>query len=199
MERTYAGGYMIIYFSATGNTRLVAEELARLLGDEALDLAPRIRAKDCSEIHSDKVLVVCSPVHVSGLPKFYADYLKKVVFTGSADVYGIFTNAGYSGIAGAQLKSIFRAKGMNFMGFSEFKFPGIHITSITHRPISDKEAEERIRTSSARIPSVAQILQRGERFENKRIWLAEIALTTALAPLLRFVGMMTKGFWATDQ
>jgi len=138
MERTYAGGYMIIYFSATGNTRLVAEELARLLGDEALDLAPRIRAKDCSEIHSDKVLVVCSPVHVSGLPKFYADYLKKVVFTGSADVYGIFTNAGYSGIAGAQLKSIFRAKGMNFMGFSEFKFPGIHITSITHRPISDE-------------------------------------------------------------
>ena len=190
---------MIVYFSATGNTRFVAEELARLLDDEALDLAPRIRAGDCSEIHSDKVLVVCSPVHVSGLPKFYADYLKKVVFTGSVDVFGIFTNAGYSGIAGAQLKSIFRAKGMNYRGFEEFKFPGIHITSVTHKPISDEEVEERIRTSSARVPSVAQVLRRGGAFENKRIWLAEIALTTALAPFLRFVGMRTKGFWATDQ
>ena len=76
---------MIVYFSATGNTKLVAEELARLLDDEVLDLAPRIRAGNSTEIHSSKALVVCSPVHVSGLPKFYADYLKKVPFSGGPD------------------------------------------------------------------------------------------------------------------
>lgn len=190
---------MIVYFSATGNTRFVAEELARLLDDEALDLSPRIRAGDFSDIHSDTPLLVCSPIHVSGLPKFYADYLKKVAFTGSADVYGVFTNAGYSGIAGAQLKAICRKKGMRFKGFSEFKFPGIHITSITHKPISDEEVEKRIRTSSERVPSVARVMQRGADFENKHAWLAEVALTAALAPFLRFVGMRTKGFWATEQ
>lgn len=190
---------MIVFFSATGNTKFVAQELARLLDDEVLDLTPRIRKGDCSDIHSDKPLVVCSPVHVSGLPKFYADYLRKVTFTGSSDVYGVFTNAGYSGIAGAQVKSIFRAKGKRYRGFAEFKFPGIHITSITHKPISDEEVEARIRTSAKRVPSVAQVIQRGEDFKNKRIWLAEVALTTALAPFLRFVGMGTRGFWATEQ
>ena len=190
---------MIVYFSATGNTKFVAEELARLLDDEALDLAPRIRAGDFTEIHVDRALVVCSPVHVSGLPKFYADYLKKVEFSSSADVYGVFTNAGYSGIAGAQLESIFRKKGMRYQGFAEFKFPGIHITSITHKPVSDEEAEERIRASSERVPAVAQVIQQGKGFENKRIWLAEVVLTTALAPFLRFVGMGTKGFWTSEQ
>ena len=190
---------MIVYFSATGNTRFVAEELARLLGDEAIDLAPRIRAGDCAEIRSDKALVVCSPVHVSGLPKFYADYLKKVAFSGSPDVYGVFTDAGYSGIAGAQVKSIFRAKGKRFKGFAEFKFPGIHITSVTHKPIDDEEVARRILTSSERVPSVARVIQRGEGFENHRIWLVEVALTTLLAPLLRFVGMSTRGFWVTDR
>lgn len=190
---------MIVFFSATGNTKFVAEELARLLDDEALDLSPRIRSGDTTEIDSGKTLVVCSPVHVSGLPKFYADYLRRVSFTGSPDVYGVFTNAGYSGIAGSQLKAIFRKKGMRYKGFAEFKFPGIHITSITHKPISDKEVEERIQTSSKRVPSIAEVIRRGERFENQRVWLLEIAITSLLAPLLRYIGMSTKGFWTTAQ
>lgn len=190
---------MIVYFSATGNTKFVAEELAKLLDDEALDLTPRMRAQDTTEICSDKVLIVCSPIHVSGLPKFYADYLKKVQFSGCSDVYGVFTNAGYSGIAGPQLKAIFRKKGMRFRGFSEFKFPGIHITSITHKHISDEEVEERVRTSAKRVPSVAEVIRQENRFENKRVLMLEIAVTTLLAPFLRFVGMATRGFWVTDQ
>ena len=190
---------MIVYFSATGNTKYVAEELARLLDDEALDLTSRIRAEDTTEIRSDKALIVCSPVHVSGLPKFYADYLKKVQFFGSSDVYGIFTSGGYSGIAGPQLKSIFRKKEMQYKGFAEFKYPGIHITSATHKPISDEEVEDRVRTSAERVPSVAEVIRRGESFENHRVSIFEIGLTTALAPFLRHVGMATKDFWATDQ
>lgn len=190
---------MIVYFSATGNTKYVAEELARLLDDEALNLTPRIRANDTTEIRYEKALVVCSPVHVSGLPKFYADYLKKVQFSGSPDVYGVFTNAGYSGIAGPQLKAIFHKKGMRFKGYAEFKYPGIHITSATHKHISDEEVEERVRTSAERVPSVAEVIRQEECFENHRVSKLEIAATTALAPFLRYVGMATRGFWTTEQ
>ena len=34
---------MVLYFSATGNTRFIAEELAAGLGDERLNLLKRIR------------------------------------------------------------------------------------------------------------------------------------------------------------
>ena len=37
---------MVLYFSATGNTRFVATELAKCLEDEALDLCSKIKAHD---------------------------------------------------------------------------------------------------------------------------------------------------------
>ena len=190
---------MIVYFSATGNTRFVAKRLAKLLHDTALDLTPRIRANDFSDIACDKALVVCSPVHVSGLPKFFADYLKKVSFTGTAEAYGVFTDAGYSGIAGPQLASLIRGKGMNYKGFAEVRLPGIHITSITNRQIDTDEIERRIEIASMRLPSIARTIQRGECFSSKGAGAPEVALTVALSPCLRFVGLRTKRFQVADQ
>lgn len=45
---------MILYFSATGNTKFVAEELAGCLDDEALDLCDKIKQHDYGTIRSDK-------------------------------------------------------------------------------------------------------------------------------------------------
>jgi ferredoxin/flavodoxin len=190
---------MIVYFSATGNTRFVARQLAKLLDDTVLDLGPRMRVNDFSEIRCEKTLVVCSPVHVSGLPKFIADYLRKAEFTGVSEAYGILTDAGYCGIAGTQLSSVLRAKGMDFKGFAEFKLPGIHITSITNRKIDVDEIEGRIAAASEQIPSVADAIRRGELLESKGARASEVALTVGLSPALRFIGLRTKRFWATER
>ena len=60
---------MILYFSATGNTRFIAQELARRLDDEALDLTARIREGDHAPIQSQKPFVICSPVYVCEPPR----------------------------------------------------------------------------------------------------------------------------------
>ena len=190
---------MIVYFSATGNTRFIARQLAKLLGDDALDLGPRMRAGDFSDIRCEKTLVVCSPVHVSGLPKFIADYLRNVSFTGTSEAYGVFTDAGYSGIASRQLAGILRKKGLFFKGFVDFKLPGIHITSIANRVIDTDEIEQRIKSASEKLPSVAQTIRRRERFRNKGASTPEVGLTVALMPALRFIGLRTRSFWTTDQ
>lgn len=191
--------HRIIYFSATGNTRFVAEGLAALLDDEACDLCPRIRTNDFTEMQCGKTLVVCSPVHISGLPKFLSDYLRRASFSGVEEAYGILTDGGYSGIAGRQLAGILREKGIRFKGFAEFMLPGIHITSITHRKIADEEIEKRIRAASERLPDVARAICEGEGLEGRRASLAEVALTEALMPGLRFVGLGTRKFWASER
>lgn len=48
---------MILYFSATGNTRFVAKELAKALDDEAMDLCGRIKEHNYETIRSDKPFV----------------------------------------------------------------------------------------------------------------------------------------------
>ena len=71
---------MILYFSATGNTKLMAQTLAERLNDEAVDLLSRIKNNDHSEIRSDRPFVICSPVYVSELPLFFLDHLKNCLY-----------------------------------------------------------------------------------------------------------------------
>ena len=109
---------MVLFFSATGNTKLIAEEVAKRLNDTTLNLLDRIRDKNYAEIYSEKPFVLCVPIYVSEIPKFIERYFKIVRLTGSDIIYGIFTNGGYSGIAGWQLKKLFRAKGMCYRGYA---------------------------------------------------------------------------------
>lgn len=53
---------MVLYYSATGNTEYIAQEIAKRLDDECIDLLPRIKNHDYSNLHSEKPFIICAPV-----------------------------------------------------------------------------------------------------------------------------------------
>ena len=61
---------MILYYSATGNTKFIATELAKKLDDQCIDLLGRIKKNDYSELHSDNPFIVCAPVYICEMPRF---------------------------------------------------------------------------------------------------------------------------------
>ena len=99
---------MVLFFSATGNTEFIARQLALKLGDGCLNLLDRVKRGDHSPIHSEKPFIICAPVYVCEMPRFLAKYLKQQTFTGSRDVYFIFTSGGYAGISGQLAKAMGR-------------------------------------------------------------------------------------------
>lgn len=105
---------MILYFSATGNTRFVAEELAKALGDEVYDLRDRIKRGDTRPIRSKRPFVLCAPIYVCEAPRFFNEYVRNVSFEGCKDLYFMSTSGGYSGISGNVIKSIVCKKGMRY-------------------------------------------------------------------------------------
>ncbi|MBQ6399316.1 MAG: EFR1 family ferrodoxin [Clostridia bacterium] len=185
---------MVLYFSATGNTKLIAEKLAELLEDEAVNLLTRIKGKDFSSLHSDRPFLICSPVYVSELPSFIADFLKRVSLTGCRDVYGILTNGGFSGIAGAQMRRIIKQKSMKFKGYAEFKLPSNHITNKSHAEIDDAEITKRIEASLNKAENVANGIKGGGCFKNRHIFLLEYLVTVPVAPMLCYFNQGTEGF-----
>ena len=98
---------MVIYFSATGNTEFIAKEIAKRTTDKCVNLLERIKNQDFSPIHSEKPFVICAPVYVCEIPRFMTKFLKNLSFSGSKDVYFIFTSGGYCGPSGKLLKKIF--------------------------------------------------------------------------------------------
>lgn len=109
---------MVIYFSATGNTEFIAKQLSERLSDDSLNLINRIKERDYSPIESSSPFVICSPVYVCEMPRFFAEYLKKVKLTGNNKVYFVFTSGGYAGIAGYLAEKIIKKKGMTLCPFN---------------------------------------------------------------------------------
>lgn len=77
---------MILYFSATGNSRYVAAMLARELdGQQLIDMAPYMRPKAERlrvTMTKDEPLIFVFPIHSWGMPKFLAGVLASMEVQG---------------------------------------------------------------------------------------------------------------------
>ena len=60
---------MILYFSGTGNSRYVAERIAKALGDELFNMNDHIKAGDTSPVTSDERLIIVTPTYAWRIPR----------------------------------------------------------------------------------------------------------------------------------
>lgn len=68
---------MILYFSGTGNSRAVAEELGRLLDEPVRVMGPELRGGRL-EIADDRHLIWVFPVYSWGVPPYVLDVMRSV-------------------------------------------------------------------------------------------------------------------------
>ena len=174
---------MVLYFSATGNTEYVARELARQLGDECINLLPRVKARDCSPIHSDRPFVVCAPVYVCEMPRFLSQFLRELPHTGNREVYCIFTSGGYCGISGPLAKSLFRRKGMTYRGHAEVKMPRNYVANDSYPMLEREEIESRIRSARVQLGQIAEDIRSGNKLSARHVFLFESVITLPFNPV----------------
>ena len=190
---------MVLYYSATGNTQFIAKQLARRLEDEAVNLLPRIRKQDFSELHSEKPFVICAPVHVCEPPRFLVAYLMATPLSGSPMVYFVFTSGGFAGISSSVGKLIAKKKGMLYMGCKELKMPRNYPLSKKYPMLSDKENLERLRGAAKEIPGTADCILCGRKMKGGRhVTFAEKLITMPFNPIWNKFRHSTKGFYTTD-
>lgn len=190
---------MVLYFSATGNTRFIAKEVAKGLDDDCIDLLPLIKKGGGQTLRSDKPFVICAPVYVCEMPRFLASFLRKQILEGNKDVYFIFTSGGYAGISGTLAGSIIRHKNMNYMGHAEFKMPRNYIISESYPLLEEDEILERIRDSKSRIPQVVETIRNGGRLKARYVFLLEKAVTLPFNPIWVKYRQPAEDFYATDK
>jgi ferredoxin/flavodoxin len=189
---------MVLYFSATGNTEFIAREIAKRLDDECVNLLERFKSQDHSILHSEKPFVICAPVYVCEMPRFMSQYLKEQVFSGSKDVYFIFTSGGYCGISGVLAKSIFKKKGMIYHGHAEFKMPRNYVANDAYPMLEAEEIESRISASHEMIGPVAERIRTGQKLTARHVFLFETIITVPFNPVWCKLKLTAKYFHTTD-
>ena len=188
---------MILYFSATGNSRFVATSLAKALEDETVDLAKRMHQNDTSPLESRKPFVLCAPVHVDGIPMAVWRHLKDTILHGSL-AYTVVTMGSFAGVAGRQAEELFTSKQMEFKGWIGIAMPKNYIAG----PFPEEDLsklQEKILAAPAKIVQVAETIKRGEPLEGHHIPTVEYRLVLSFMQVWNKIGHPTRKFKANDR
>ena len=108
---------MIVYFSATGNSRYCASYLSRRLGDPAVDSTEALRRQEALTLSSQASpgFFVC-PTYAWQIPRVFAALLRRSTFTGSRAAYFVMTCGGETGNAQAGLREPVPGEGPDLSG-----------------------------------------------------------------------------------
>lgn len=151
---------MILYFSATGNSKYVAERLAAELADEATDIFTLIRNGDFSELHSKRPWVVAAPTYAWQLPRIVRDWLRRAKLTGSKQFYFTLTCGSSIGGAGRHAKRLCEEMGAQYMGCAQIVMPENYVAMF---PVPEEdEARSIVTKAEPDILSLAERIKRGE-------------------------------------
>ncbi|MBR5229827.1 MAG: EFR1 family ferrodoxin [Firmicutes bacterium] len=189
---------MILYFSATGNTEFIANELAARIGDDCINLLDRIKKQDFSSIHSEKPFIICAPVYVCEIPRFMAKYLKRLSFTGNRNVYFVLTSGGYCGPSGLLLKKIFKSKKMVYRGHAEFRMPRNYVINESYPMLEKEQVEERILASCKQLEQVSLDIIAGKKLTARHVFLFETLITLPFNPIWCKYKLTAKDFYVKD-
>ncbi len=189
---------MVLFFSATGNTEFVARRCADLLGDGCVDLLPKIKEGDFSEIHSEKPFVICTPIYVCEIPRFVRRFLKKISLTGNRNAYFIFTSGGYDGIAGARASSLCRRMKLRYMGGVNIVMPQNYIATKLYDMPTEDQIKKTLESAAEKIPQTAETIRSGEKIRHRHIFLIEFLVILPVAPFWAKFVMTAKRFYAKD-
>ena len=99
---------MIFYFSGTGNSQWIAEELARRTNDEAQNLAPLMKDGATSVFAGmDQTIGIVFPVYAWGAPQIVERFCESITLAPGAFAYAVCTCGDEAGKAMKRLKKCF--------------------------------------------------------------------------------------------
>lgn len=188
---------IIYYFSATGNSLVIANDLARELGGADVISIPHALNKGIDTDY-DRVGIVF-PVYMFGVPLIVARFLKQFVVKDHAYVFAV---ANYGGIAGGALtttRRILKERGIKLDAGFGIVMPGNYtplygaIPGDKQKEIFDKEKARAKEIAGIIMKKTTGILEKKPSFINRM--LCDFIYWGGASQ----VPGSDKGFWVTDK
>jgi ferredoxin len=186
---------VICYFSATGNSLAVANDLAAELGNAAV--FPVTRALKTGVNFSYDALGIVYPVYMFGLPLIIAEFLKSFAIKPGAYVFGVATFGGLPGRPHSLSRKILKKRGLGLAcGFS-ILMPGNHTPM--YGAIAKQRQEKMFDQEKKRIKEIAQLVRQKKQgiYEEKPVWTNTILYSLLYKGGAAMIPLSAKGFWTT--
>ena len=172
---------MILYFTGTGNTRFIANNLAELLDDEIICMNNLIKNKEYPNFTSEKPFVFLAPIYAWRIPPVVDSFIRKCKYEGNNDCYFIVNYGGHDGNAYNYVKNTCDYIGLNLKGYSGIAMPSNTIMS-SNAP-GDEELNKKLSNAKNEVNDIAKMIKNYETFKKKSSNIIYDALTVVVNPL----------------
>jgi ferredoxin len=186
----------ICYFSATGNSLSVANDLSVELGNTAV--VPVTRALKTGVNVSYDSLGIVYPVYMFGLPLIIAEFLKSSAIKPGSYVFSVATYGGLPGRPHSLSRNILKKRGIELAcGFSVL-MPGNYTPM--YGAIAKQRQEKMFAQEKSRVKEIAQLVRQKKRgiVEEQPILLNTLLYSLLYKGGSAMIPLSAKGFWATD-
>lgn len=147
---------MILYFSGTGNSRYIAERIAKIASDEIVSINEKLKNNDTSTITVQDKLIFVVPTYAWRIPKVVRDWISKTDFVGAKNTWFVMNCGGEIGNAAKYNEKLCDEKGFLYMGTAQIVMPENYI-AMFNSPEQD-EIEKIISKADSVIEKTAQLI-----------------------------------------
>jgi len=147
---------MLFYFSATGNSRWVAESIARSIGDRTVAIAEAMRG-DCTFTLADNERIgFCFPVHGWQPPRIVADFIARLrINAGRSYCYVVVTAGDNVGRTLQIAELMLSGKGIKMESAFSLIMPEAYVgLRLLHLDTAER-ARQKVRAASKQIEHIA--------------------------------------------
>ena len=188
---------MIVYFSGTGNSRFVAEQIAEATGDELVNAVKYTRKGQNAVFSTPGIYVFVSPIYVSAPPMVFLEFIRHSTFPSDCRAYFIMTCAGGMGGAPGYCRALAAEKGFTYMGTAEIEMPQNYIAMF--KTGTPEENRAKIEAAVPNITNLSIAIRNCRELPDPGMKGWELLSTKmVLAPYYKYF-MSTKPFTATDK
>jgi len=187
----------IYYFSATGNSLIVARDLARELG--GAEIVPMTKALEAGSSQDYDCLGIVFPVYMFGLPLIVAEFLGKIQPKKDAYIFAVANYGGLPGRALTMVKKILKERGIVLSAGFGVTMPGNYTP--LYGAISEERQKKMFEAEAVKIKRIASaIRERKPAFSEEGPFLINFLLYTLLYRLgSSRIPSSDKRFLATDK
>ncbi|MCR5803885.1 MAG: EFR1 family ferrodoxin [Clostridia bacterium] len=187
---------MFFYFSGTGNSRFVAERVARSIDQEAIDVTTYTKDKKTPAFTDEGVYVFVCPSYMSAPARSMTEFIESATFPKGARAFFIVTCAVSMGISPRVCSELCEKKGLEYVGAAQVVMPQNYIALFKMQ--STEENKKIVKDALPSIDKIADMIKNGEKTDDKVIKSFEYALTKWVRDVYYKGFMKTKKFKATD-
>ena len=188
---------MIVYFSATGNSRYCAKILSDLLDDKCIDIFNFIRDKIAADFISEKPWDFVCPTHAWRMPGIFFKAIVNGEFTHNKNAYFVMTCGGDIGNASEKNLELCEKKSFNYLGTARVIMPDNYI--VMFNPPDKKEALEIISRAHTEIRKIAECIGSEKALPAINGNVLDILKSGIVNSLFSRFATKAKPFFATDR